>query len=391
MLDWLIIGGGVHGTYLSHALTGRLGWPRKGVRVLDPHDAPMVRWTQMTANVGMGFMRSSLVHHLGLHPFALKRFATTSEGKALARFAYPYKRPSYELFQYHTDYVIRRHRLDALRLPGRATGLCSRSYGWLVETASGMLRARRVLLALGLSEQPCWPGWARALRADGAPVYHVFDEAFRRDALPPWRHAVVVGGGISAVQLALAMAQRQPGTVTLLARHVARVHHLDADPGWMGPKRLSAFYRQSSFRQRRVTINAARHRGSVPPDVLRRLRYARQQDILTHQIAEVVEVTCSADGTMRLLLDASPDTLSTDCVVLATGFEAHRPGGAWLDDVVRTHELPCGPCGYPAVDAALRWTDGLWVTGPLAELELGPVARNIVGARMTGERLAHAA
>jgi hypothetical protein len=31
---------------------------------------------------------------------------------------------------------------------------------------------------------------------------------------------------------------------------------------------------------------------------------------------------------------------------------------------------------------------GLYVTGALAELELGPVARNIAGARHAGERLA---
>jgi hypothetical protein len=44
-------------------------------------------------------------------------------------------------------------------------------------------------------------------------------------------------------------------------------------------------------------------------------------------------------------------------------------------------------CGYPIVDQGLRWHEGIYVTGALAELEIGLVARNIIGARLAGERL----
>ncbi|MEM1125453.1 MAG: FAD/NAD(P)-binding protein [Bacteroidota bacterium] len=391
MLDWLTIGGGVHGTFLSHVLTGRLGWSRDHVRVLDPHDQPLARWHQMTANVGMTFMRSSIVHHLALDPFSLKQFAKTPEGAPLARFTYPYKRPAYRLFQEHTAHVVQAHRLDTLRVQGRALGLHRTRRGWRVETETGALEARRVLLALGQSEQPCWPAWAQALRTAGGPVHHLFEAGFRRKALPAWQHAVVVGGGISAAQVALALAERQPGTVTLLARHPHRVHQLDADPGWMGPKRLRDFHQLRSTHQRRLTINAARHRGSVPPDVLRRLRRAHQQGRLTHHLAEISQASAHSDGSVDLHLRASPDTLQTDCLVLATGFETQRPGGAWLTAAVHEHELRCGVCGHPIVDPTLRWAEGLYVTGPLAELEIGPVARNIVGARLASARLPHAA
>jgi len=40
MIDWLIIGGGIHGTYLGNLLTGQLGVRRDDVRVLDPNHAP---------------------------------------------------------------------------------------------------------------------------------------------------------------------------------------------------------------------------------------------------------------------------------------------------------------------------------------------------------------
>ena len=38
-------------------------------------------------------------------------------------------------------------------------------------------------------------------------------------------------------------------------------------------------------------------------------------------------------------------------------------------------------CGYPAPDKYLRWGD-VYVAGALAELELGPSARNIAGASL---------
>lgn len=43
-------------------------------------------------------------------------------------------------------------------------------------------------------------------------------------------------------------------------------------------------------------------------------------------------------------------------------------------------------CGYPIVSPQFGWLDGLYVTRPLAKLELGATAPNIHGARMAAER-----
>ena len=82
------------------------------------------------------------------------------------------------------------------------------------------------------------------------------------------------------------------------------------------------------------------------------------------------------------------DALEVDRVLLATGYSRERPGGALVDDLVASAGLRCAPCGYPMVDRALRWHRRIHVSGPLAELELGPVARNIAGARRAGDRIA---
>ncbi len=77
-------------------------------------------------------------------------------------------------------------------------------------------------------------------------------------------------------------------------------------------------------------------------------------------------------------------------VVLATGFEPTRPGGAWLDEAIAVNDLPVAACGFPIVDKTLCWTPGLYVSGALAELEIGPIAANIAGARQAARRLASA-
>jgi hypothetical protein len=59
--------------------------------------------------------------------------------------------------------------------------------------------------------------------------------------------------------------------------------------------------------------------------------------------------------------------------------------------MVETLGLRTASCGYPIVDAGLRWHPGLFVSGALAELALGPVARNLSGARRAGDRLVMAA
>ena len=54
---------------------------------------------------------------------------------------------------------------------------------------------------------------------------------------------------------------------------------------------------------------------------------------------------------------------------------------------IETLELPCAECGYPIVSKTLQWGPDLYVTGALAELEMGPIARNISGARQAAERI----
>jgi cation diffusion facilitator CzcD-associated flavoprotein CzcO len=390
MLDWLIIGGGIHGTHLSLFLTRRKQVSPDRLRVLDPYPQALTLWEHHTDNTGMAFLRSPHAHNLHYDPFSLVTFARVQRSDP-SHFIPTYGRPSLDLFRAHSAHLMDRYHLNTLRLTGRAHGLMRLSDGWRVGTADGGIESRRVILAMGNTENPFWPDWALTLRADNAPVHHIFGAGFNRAALPPWEHAIVVGGGITAVQIALAMATTQPGAVTLLMRHAPRIHNFDSDPVWIDRHHLTDFHATDDYSVRRAIIREARHRGSMPPDVAADLRSALENGLLNLHEDSVVGVRSIASAgehpdhiELNLL---GGDVLQTDCLVLATGFLPTRPGGQWLDQAVTDYDLPIAPDGFPIVDPSLCWADGLYVTGPLAELEVGPTARNFIGARLAAERI----
>ena len=186
MIEWLIIGGGIHGTYLANLLAHLPVGGHDQVRILDPHQTLLSVWQRNTANCGMAFLRSPATHNIDRPILSLYRFAKTRQGRPHAAFIPPYNRPSRKLFQRHAQHVIMTNRLDHLHIRDRAQSLVKDGRRLIVETGGPTLRARRVLLALGMGEQPCWPSWANHLKRQGARIGHIFDPDFKRR---DWRHA----------------------------------------------------------------------------------------------------------------------------------------------------------------------------------------------------------
>jgi cation diffusion facilitator CzcD-associated flavoprotein CzcO len=396
MLEWLIVGGGIQGTLLSHWLAARLAAPERAVRVLDPHAEPLAEWRRCTGNVGMRFLRSPSVHCLDVSATGLASFARSGRGARVAAWRGAYGRPALALFDAHCRHLIECGRLESLRVRGRAVGLARSAAGWRVETDRGVLSARRVVLALGLGEHAAWPAWAQAGHAAGLRIDHVFAPGFRTDSTSPEERVAVIGGGITAAQSAMFLAGRSgPGRVVLISRHPPRLADFDSDPGWLGPRFLAGFHAESDLGRRREAIRRARNRGSMPHDVASELRGAVVRGELDVVHGEVLGAEAGRGRTgMRLQgrgPQGEPFGLEADRVLLATGFAADRPGRGWLDEAIEACALPLAPCGYPALDPSLRWSKGLYAMGPLAELEVGPAARNIAGARMAAERLVSAA
>ena len=394
-LQWLIIGGGVHGTYLSGFLTRLVGVPHEALRVLDPHARPLQRWRENARNVGMEYLRSAAVHHLDLASLSLKRFAERGHCRSCEPgrpyLIPPYGRPLLSLFNEHSDSVIATYRLDRLRLQGRATSLRPYGTGYAVdyETSSGIdtVTSENVLLAIGMDDATCWPEWATALKRAGVRAHHILDPGFERPLLDEWRRAVVYGGGLSGAQTASALASRFPGSVTLVSGHDMQVHLFDSEPSWQGGNFMAAFASVPEPDERRKIILRERHRGSLTPEAEDELVRLQRREWLQASTVEpeTLSATASGDGSFRLT--STDRAFEGDLLILATGYDTRRPGGRWLDAAVEEMALPVAACGYPIVTPGLEWRRGLYVSGPLAELELGPVSRNISGAHRCAARL----
>lgn len=385
MLKWLIIGGGIHGVALAFSLTHRKKVPHDSVRILDPHDNLLALWEQFTQNTGMKYLRSPKVHTLHHDPWSIRTFGETKQGKPYADFIPIYDRPSLRFFNKYHEWLLDKYRLAELHLRGRAMQLTRIHEGWRVQTETNTIDTEKVILATGASEQPLWTEWGKALKRQNAPINHIFEAGFDRPALANWTQAVIIGGGISAVQTALSMTTQHPATVRLLMPHAVKIAYFDADPCWVTRLCLADFHRETNYDIRREMLNSARQVGTIPSDVAKALEEAVKSGLLRVDVT-MVESANYADELIQLQTD-SGERIQSDRVILATGFDPNRSGGQLVDDLITTYKLPVAGCGYPIVDTTLCWTQGIYVTGGLAELEVGPVARTIIGARLAGERI----
>ena len=384
-LDWLIIGGGIHGVHIANRLLVDAAVPAERLRIVDPSSRLLERWHDCTHTMGMTHLRSPSVHHLDTDPLSLQRFAGKRKKRDSGLFVAPFERPSLALFNAHCHQLSENLGLSNLHIRSRAVTCTTSHEGVSARLGDGrVVEARNVVLAVGASDQPAWPEWAPR---NHARVHHVFAPGF--DGWPSSPETVlVVGGGISAGHVALRLVG-EGHRVHLVSRHALREHQFDSDPGWLGPKYTTLFDHEPDHDRRRAVITSARNRGSVPPDMARSIRRAiARERIHWHE----GEVSGFEDHPDRIEVGLGDDgVLAADRVLLATGFANRRPGGSMVDELIVSASLPCARCGYPIVDHSLRWHPHVFVSGPLAELELGPVSRNIAGARRAGDRLVAAA
>ena len=385
-LDVVIVGGGPHGVHIAARLVGEGVCAPSRMRIVDPGDRLLALWLERTATTGMCFLRSPAVHHLDLHPWSLQRFAGARSRRGPGLFTAPYDRPATSLFNAHCEQVIASYGLDALHLQDHVEAVHAADGAVRLMLRGGdELVTRDVVLALGSGHAFSWPAWApRGCQR----VRHVFAPNFDGWPTQAGEQVAIVGGGITAAQVAIRLGA-EGHRVALLSRHPVREHQFDSEPGWLGPKNMAAYETIRDPEERRREIRQARHRGSMPSDVHRSLREACAAGAVVVHSEPVESLLEEPEGRLTLGLSGGRE-LAVERVLLATGVTSERPGGALVDGLIERSALPVAPCGYPLVNSDLRWGSGVYVAGALAELELGPVARNIAGARRAAERIAGA-
>ncbi|GEN86208.1 FAD/NAD(P)-binding protein [Oceanobacillus sojae] len=382
MYKWVVIGGGIQGSCVASRLLEEKKAERKDLLIIDSHKQPLERWRTVTDKIEMEYLRSPLVHHLHTDPYSLKKYSSVNN--YASGFKGRYQRPRLDMFNQHCLDLLEETGVMECWLQGEVNGLKWTERGWKVGIKDGRcFFSERVVLAMGVNHTPHYPSWAEKYR-DNKALEHIFEMNSR---LPDTGDVIVIGGGMTAGHLAYALTQKESiHSVTMVKRHPLRIHHFDSDPGWLGPKYLNKYHKLTSYKERRKTIQKARNRGSITRDLyLKLLKQERlgRLDIHTGCIEDIREDT---DGKMQLFME-NQEKLKESSIMLATGPAIAMPGKEWLDPIIKQMGLPCAPCGFPVVPKSLEWKNGLFVAGALAELEIGPVSRNIAGARKAAERI----
>lgn len=384
----VVIGGGVHGTYVARELL-ESGLPRGQLVILDSNGRLLESFRRKARGCGMETLRSNYVQHVGPSPFGLELFARARNREdELVATHNSQCRPTLSLFLDYADSVIQQFELDTLLTEATVTGI-ERADGLRIKTIDESIRARRAIIAVGHAGRYCRPEWSRSTDR----LEHVWDSAEPpAERINPGENVVVVGGGITACQTALALADCA-NTVALWSGHPLRKALREADPRWLNWKHIERelHTHPPGSKARVERIAQARNDGKVPPYLLRELR-ASAVTITTDRIQDLHEF-----DTGLSLVGEQTRQHDVDRVLLATGFEsvATHP---FVDRVAQSLSLSRGYDGWPVLDdETLSWqtVDGsssdLYVTGKLAELTVGPLAGNIPGARRASERLVAAA
>jgi len=385
-----IVGGGVHGVHMAvRLLQADLVEPHE-LRIVDPCGL-LEAFRRQCRQCGMVEFRSPFVHHVDTDPFSLRDFAQArGREDELVASSVGADRPTTSLFFDHAECLCEQYDLESTRLDARVTDLIDRRDVVEIDTTRDRINSRWCLLAVGHGGSVTYPGWAERLTTTG-PVTHIWEPAFDPDAIDETSAIGIVGGGITAAQLATRTAQLPGRDVTLFARSSFQVETLEASADWMHISgevdRLHAHPPASRTREELVT--EARYDGTMPPYVFRRLQRAIERERVELERSEITVATEAGGTVVVTCRDGSAFCL--DELICATGFGSPHDGELFRN-LRRQSTLQTGYRGAPVLDdETLRWIrhdeipSRIAVSGVAAQQVLGPFARNVIGARRAGE------
>lgn len=376
--DVLVVGAGPHALTCCSYLVRHRPALHERLRVVDP-DGWLTCWNRQFDALRIDRLRSHVIDHPDPEPYALWEFAQGPDQQMG-----PYTAPGVGLFSSFCRTIIARYGLDEILRCGRVERIVNSRRGlWVMLNDGDRLLAQRVVLATN-TRVPRFPDWARDLAIQAPPgrVLHTEELDLRGMSLDGQR-VMVIGGGLTAGQLALT-ALTCGATVTLVSRSRLRSQVFDIQGGWLTPSYLRGFSAEPAAHRRAELIRAAR-RSSMTPAVV----VAVQEGVGagTIDVREGCQVrSASWDGSCwRVSLDHRIEEVHH--IWLATGTVPRLDTQALLAQIVASQPTEVAG-GLPVLDSACRWPGTeLHLMGGLAALQLGPAARNLVGARMAAERI----
>ncbi|MCE4957177.1 NAD(P)-binding domain-containing protein [Macrococcoides caseolyticum] len=367
----IIIGGGIQGITIALKLLEVQKVRIDDLLIIDPN--PFIsRWEKITKKIGMDYLRSPLVHHVHPNPMHLKQYAKDED--YAQGFSGYYQKPRLEMFNNHIHDQIKSYGLDACYVQDKAINLKRSGEQFTIQCENNTFICDRVILAIGMNHLHYVPEFLQ--NVPNTRYSHVFNNANEIDDDTD----VIIGGGITAFHIARKLSIHKK--ITLVMRHDIRCHELDADPGWLGPKNMKYFDNVTNYEKRREIIKNARHRGSVPMHLKQSISNLVRQG----KINLVIQGIHHADKHCITL--ENNEKIPFRKIILATGCQPNLNNDIFIQNIIHNFDAPVAQCGFPIVSKHLEWIPGVFVAGPLAELELGPISRNIIGGRKASERIA---
>ncbi|KAF1932179.1 nucleotide-binding domain-containing protein [Didymella exigua CBS 183.55] len=337
-----------------------------------------------------------------------------------------YYTPSTNLFTSHCEEVIRRYGLgpDMLRQErvidisfDEASGFENAEHDsvisddasnedqkiFCVKTDAGMRYANIVILAVGPGNAPSIPsvsglpspspheGYTHAMQIKQFPPSHVTAKIKARRST----NMLIVGGGLTSVQLADLAIKRGVNKVHLLMRGPLKVKYFDVDLDWVGKFRnfnQAAFWSADTDEERFEMIAQARNGGSMTPryrKILDAHVASGKIELHTHTTLRCVRWDVETKTWMDIKVSTGTSVPPVDYIVFATGIQSDIRTIPFLETLQQQHPIEYVG-GLPCLTDDLMWDRDvpLFVTGRLAGLRLGPGAPNLVGARIGAERIA---
>lgn len=370
MYEWLIIGGGVHATTIGLQLR-YLGLSVEQLVLVDSHEKLMGNFKMQTSRLSMPYLRSPLVHHCHPEPFDLKKFAKHHQ-YAQAMIG-QYQRPRLDMFFDHTEQWIETYSLEDAHIQQDAIDIEQKDNHWEVTLENGqLLQARHVVLAMGTHRTPNVPD----MYAEQPDVQHIHQKEI--DIHTHASH--VIGSGISAAHLVIKLlGEERSEPIHLWVKKQLEVFDFDADPGWLGPKNMRGFQCEKDLAKRAEINCNERHKGSMPKEMYMKLMHAQEAGNLIIHETPITKVAHHKIYTEH-------ESVDYDGIYLATGFKMDLMQQPLIQSIIQRKDAQM-VSGYPVLTTSLEWVDNLYVSGMLADLELGPFARNIMGGRMAAQRI----
>ncbi|MGH3873652.1 MAG: FAD/NAD(P)-binding protein [Pseudonocardiaceae bacterium] len=386
--DLAVIGAGPHALTFCAYLLRQRPQLRERLVIIDP-EGWLRRWQHRLDALGIDTLRSHYTDHPHPDPYALWRFSRSHLQRRL-RVHYT---PGATLFADFCRSLVTELGLDEVVCPERAEWIDPASAGLCIGLASGeTMRAGRVVLATnpGVPRLPAW-AWDAAGQAPAGRLVHSEQLDVRGLRLADQR-VLVLGAGLTAGQLALG-ALAQGAGVVLASRSALRVGVFDVSGCWQVPACLRELHREPVAARRVELLRTAKPGGSMTPAVAEALRQPAGPAARTVNLLEGVTVRSARWKSDHWQVTVAGHTseagriLETDWIWLATGTTQSVVAEPLLRGLAATRPAEITE-GLPMLDRACRWPGTqLHVMGGLASLQIGPFARNLIGARMAAERI----